>query len=352
MTDAKQNHAYIDTLRGLAILMVVLHHFAFVAKVRIPLLDVYGGLMGVQLFFVISGYLIARSAEASPLKNYAIARLARIFPAYWAIYLSVGFVMHGRHLDKIVQTPFPFVLNLLNLQQLDPVALLDFNVVGVSWTLTVEVIWYLLAPLMVLCWRGHRVLVLMALFLTSMGWTFLAEGGYLAHLYDARLDQVAAPLQRGQREMFIHSAFPAQLVHFGWGLAIYWYRIQLPRHMAVMAGLTGMLVLALMPQFLNKIPCSHVYSGFALALVFLAAKSLPGFHIPLMGSLGLVSYSVYLLHFPIIIYVFRRLDVGLLLQTLVTAGWVLALSYVSYRYIEKPSIRWGHKVSGRLLATA
>ena len=348
MTDARQTHAYLDALRGLAILMVVLHHFAAIAKTSIPLVGVYGGLVGVQLFFVISGYLIAKSADVSSIGRYAIARFARIFPAYWAVYLSIGLVIHWSTLGKVSQTPFPFILNLLNLQQLDPVALLDFNVIGVSWTLTVELIWYVLAPLVLVYCRGHRGWALIAILLVSVVWTLLADGGYLGWLFDARLGQVAAPLHLGHRELLINSAFPAHLVHFGWGLAIYWYRIQLSQNWAVLAGMAGLCGLALMPQFINKIPLSHVLSGFSVALVFLAAKSLPNVQIPVLGSLGLISYSVYLLHVPIIGFVCNRIEGGVLAQSMVAAGLVLVLSYVSYRLIELPFIGLGRRISTKL----
>src|SRR5690606_15470757 len=73
----------LDILRALAVLAVVAHHFSVYSGVPIPLLGEQGGGMGVQLFFLISGYLIVQSASKHSVGEYALARFFRIFPVYW-----------------------------------------------------------------------------------------------------------------------------------------------------------------------------------------------------------------------------------------------------------------------------
>ncbi len=133
---------------------VLVHHVHAHIGMGIPYLNTFGGLLGVQLFFVLSGYLIADSASRHPLGTYAWHRILRIFPAYWVAYLFVGFVGRRISWDQVQGDPTSFLLNMVNLQQLDPVALIEFDVLSVSWTLTIEVLWYLLAPLVV--WLGRK----------------------------------------------------------------------------------------------------------------------------------------------------------------------------------------------------
>lgn len=83
--------AYLDALRGFAILAVIFTHAAQIADVAGPLrtLSDLGG-RGVQLFFVISAFTIfltfdkAVATESAPVRNFFIRRLMRIVPVYWA----------------------------------------------------------------------------------------------------------------------------------------------------------------------------------------------------------------------------------------------------------------------------
>lgn len=61
---------------------LVIHHLNY-TDLQVPLFDTYGGLLDVQFFFVISGYLITESASKHAWKVYALHRFMRIFPAYW-----------------------------------------------------------------------------------------------------------------------------------------------------------------------------------------------------------------------------------------------------------------------------
>ena len=81
--------ASIDTLRALAIAAVVLFHADAHLAVRVPVLSASGGLLGVQLFFLVSGYLVSRSARHHFLRTYVIRRVLRIYPGYLAALLGV-----------------------------------------------------------------------------------------------------------------------------------------------------------------------------------------------------------------------------------------------------------------------
>jgi peptidoglycan/LPS O-acetylase OafA/YrhL len=74
--------ACIDTLRALAIAAVVLFHADAPLAVAVPVLSASGGLLGVQLFFLVSGYLVSASARRHSLRTYAIRRVLRIYPVH------------------------------------------------------------------------------------------------------------------------------------------------------------------------------------------------------------------------------------------------------------------------------
>src|SRR5688572_20278494 len=85
----------IDTLRALAVARVVAFHAAAHLGVRVPLLHASGGLLGVQLFFLVSGYLISASARHHTLRTYLLHRFFRIYPAYWTALLAVTALRHN-----------------------------------------------------------------------------------------------------------------------------------------------------------------------------------------------------------------------------------------------------------------
>ena len=68
----------IDGLRAIAVLSVILYH----AEALLP-----GGYVGVDVFFVISGYLITASRWSNSLGTFLVHRIARIFPAFFACLL-------------------------------------------------------------------------------------------------------------------------------------------------------------------------------------------------------------------------------------------------------------------------
>ena len=121
----------LDSLRGIAALMVCLFHF-----------DVFNnGGTGVDLFFIISGFVIFMSlANSSNIKGFWIARLIRLFPTYWLsilIAVIVSRVFTSYNLIPVSGTRF-YLGNILMLQPLFNTT----NLLGSYWTLYVELLFY------------------------------------------------------------------------------------------------------------------------------------------------------------------------------------------------------------------
>src|SRR5580692_12667601 len=74
----------LDSLRGIAAMAVVVNHYThwgpYVAR-RVPYF--WWGLQGVDLFFVISGFVILMTASHGTLRDFVISRASRLFPGYW-----------------------------------------------------------------------------------------------------------------------------------------------------------------------------------------------------------------------------------------------------------------------------
>jgi peptidoglycan/LPS O-acetylase OafA/YrhL len=138
--------ASLDGLRALAIVGVLWYHTTN-DLVFWPALN--RGFLGVDFFFVISGFLIVtlllrerRNSGGISLRNFYVRRSLRIFPAYWAMLLfvaSVAFLRPGQESDAI-KRDLPYAL--LYVSNMVPMA----SLLSITWSLSTEEQFYLIIP--------------------------------------------------------------------------------------------------------------------------------------------------------------------------------------------------------------
>jgi peptidoglycan/LPS O-acetylase OafA/YrhL len=150
----------LDLMRFVAALSVMLYHFTFHPAYlgrdtvgRFAVLQSFSkyGYLGVELFFLISGFVIFWSASGRSVAAYAASRVSRLLPSLWAAVAltSVVLAMTGRGAGivepKVLAANLALVAGPLGLPYVDTV----------YWTLLYEVKFYVLAGLLV--WAGRRV---------------------------------------------------------------------------------------------------------------------------------------------------------------------------------------------------
>jgi peptidoglycan/LPS O-acetylase OafA/YrhL len=142
----------LDLLRFFAAMMVVLFHYSFrgyaskgISPMPYPLLAPAAkyGYLGVDLFFLISGFVILMTASSGSLRKFVISRIVRLYPAFWAActltFLTIAAIGGGRYSASLSQ----YFINLTMLNGFVGVDPLD----GVYWTLLVEMKFYALVAL-------------------------------------------------------------------------------------------------------------------------------------------------------------------------------------------------------------
>ncbi|MET7653829.1 acyltransferase [Streptomyces sp. NPDC005486] len=216
----------LDGLRLLAALMVCFYHYAGkngeVAQswhqspsVKFPTLSQFAtyGSLGVQFFFLISGFVICMSSWGRSVGDFFRSRVARLYPAYWAAIVLV--TAAGLALP-VVASPLrsdEILTNLTMLQQPMGVP----RVLGVDWTLWVEVRFYALFALFVV-WRGvtyRRVVMFCCL------WTLAGVFARVADnpLTDKLVMRDHAPYFIGGLALYLIHRFGNSLLP--WGIVVF-----------------------------------------------------------------------------------------------------------------------------------
>jgi peptidoglycan/LPS O-acetylase OafA/YrhL len=300
----------LDGIRAIAILLVLAQH------INLPS-STLAGLVGVNLFFVLSGYLITslllREREQTgriDLRSFYERRIRRLIPALVAVLIATGVLMAilGRFGDYIPQA----VVSFFYVSDVAKAIGYDLGYVGHTWSLALEEQFYLLWPaLLIFLPRRFLAPVAIAGIVGAVALQFLlVPDNILAHFRpDVRADAVL------------------------WGCLIALVPVAVPRW-ATVVGLAGVIILSFSPfPWPHAIAVSSVLSAVVIAG---AATLAPMLSVRPLVRIGQISYGMYLWH---------AIPVGLLgAQT--AAGNVLAMAAVvvitigvalaSERWIEKP----------------
>lgn len=262
----------LDGLRGLAALTVFLTHWSQQVGIADDWLGIGGGTAGVSLFFALSGYLMATlygqsRPSADELRSFALRRFGRVAPLYLLIVIAC-FVL------TLLGVPAPFAIGKSILA--DHVLFIEGG--GVLWSVPVEMQFYLLFAVAWLLVGFNRPAIVLALL--AGAWIISATGTTSTIVY-----------------------FPSFLA----GIAVRF--LPVPRH-SLMAPLAlgTLLLLILYPTILEDMGIANAgYWNSPIRLLLCAAiiwAAAGASHSPLLANRGLtflgeISYSFYLLHWPV-----------------------------------------------------
>jgi len=175
MTRRRPRLAALDALRFVAAVAVMLFHYTAAEKLlwgnpsrlEFPTMNLVTryGYLGVQLFFVISGFVILMTAYGRGVEEFVASRISRLFPAYWVAVVGT-FVLHSFWHGDRDSTALQALVNLTMLQSAVDVP----SVQGAFWTLWVELKFYLLIGVFVLVGMTRRRVIAFALL-----WPLLAK---------------------------------------------------------------------------------------------------------------------------------------------------------------------------------
>ncbi|WP_248914081.1 acyltransferase family protein [Pseudomonas moorei] len=353
-------YAYIDAIRGLAIVLVVLVHASQSVKPSSSLLTwlMSEGARGVQLFYIASAITLCmswaarKSDECNPIRNFYIRRFFRIAPMF---YVAIaGFIYLNGTLPTYwapngIQWWF-IPITALFLHGFHPETI--NSVVPGGWSVAVEMTFYLIFPALMCVRRFSGLALILALCICLQqynGWMFL-------HVFDYGENQKYLVT-----DVFSFYNFISQVPVFIIGLMTYLFISQhkiLKRKYMVIGGAAFAMLLAEFWYQSQSLISHHVIAGclFALFTIFLAynpAKVLVNRVTVLFGKL---SFSMYLIHIAVLKIIgmlgltslFGEGDKDSILFFLVVLVISAGISWVTYHLIEKPGILLGRKLIVKL----
>jgi peptidoglycan/LPS O-acetylase OafA/YrhL len=338
----------LDGLRGLAILLVVVYHnFGFINVF-------FFGWLGVDLFFVLSGFLITdillkTVGKKDYLRNFYVRRMLRIFPLYYLCLILFLIVLPKTNLQFNVQYYidhqvwiWTYLQNWIYTFQ-NPG---QTNTLNHLWSLAVEEQFYLLWPLAVLFIRNTKYLLLfisliLAAVLGLRLWAWMHQVADLAYfnLFTfTRIDGICigcmiALLQRVNPN-FLKRYTTAIVLFFAFMNFVFFFVNRRYQFAFPYLALAGYTTFAMMFGLL----VNEAVTNKTKLVNFL-------FNIPVLKFFGKISYGFYIFHWPVYIllgpYLFpwvSKFVSGSLLQFTVSVLATLAavcISWLSYQYFEK-----------------
>jgi peptidoglycan/LPS O-acetylase OafA/YrhL len=315
----------LDGLRGLAALAVLGYHFSE------PL--AYYGLMGVELFFVISGFVILMTLERTrSLTDFAIGRAGRLYPAYWVSVAVAGLFLWLTH----QATAGLVLINATMLQDF----FLRRDIIDPYWTLAFELVFYVA---MAAIFRARQLPNVDRVALAWLAIMVLFRGAMLAGkgwgLYNNWTVQLLLMPQFGH--LFIAGMM---LYRINTG------RATLPTCLAL--GLAILYSLFGRPDWaqIEPIPYFLINAVFIVGVWAGSSGHAPVLATPALVGLGVCSYSLYLLHVPVQLlfaYFLGHLSKQLWFIALVVFPAAIGAAVVTRAYIERPVQLWVKKYSAR-----
>lgn len=352
---------YLDSLRGIAILGVILVHSAILTVQTGTVFHLaFTGQRGVQLFYMVSAFTLylsldSRKTESRPILNFFLRRFFRIAPLFYiAMFANLLISTHYPQNKHFANTGWRgILLGMFFLHGLRPDTIVTVVIGG--WSIAVETSFYVLLPMV------HRYIntVKKALLLFVVSATLLGA-----------ISRVLALLSPNSsvEQYFAFLWFPVEFPVFLLGILAYlaWKACIQRNAFCTQTWGTASLILIFASSMIYfacyPFTDEKLYASSFLFLPLILALAIHPW--PLLVNrftryIGKISYSMYLIHFfvlALVDWLFVRLHLtsfvagkplGFLLATLLVFGISVPICVLSWRFVEQPGIRLGRSLIKR-----
>jgi len=322
----------IDGLRAIAVLSVLLFHF------HVPFFD--GGYIGVDVFFVISGYLITGiitqqlSSQTFSFVQFYLRRIRRLFPALLAVitfcYLTSFVLLSPNDFERFSGATVTSIISLSNFFFFFESGYFDadsyLKPLLHTWSLAVEEQFYLIWPLLLFLFRKKPLFIIVLISITSLVFSLISIEKYpSANFY----------------------LMPFRIFEFGLGAITYWLPQLNKSNKSIeplaIAGMALIIYSIIVFDEATAFPSVNALYPCIGALLLINSRNSQTIGCLLRSRvathLGKISYSLYLVHWPIVVF-YKYITVSTtnhfsVLEILLLILTTYALALLLNKYIEK-----------------
>jgi peptidoglycan/LPS O-acetylase OafA/YrhL len=354
-----KKYAYIDALRGIAVLGTLMVHCSIYDKGINDFGDLFKritfmGSTGVQLFFMMSAitlfmsYDLKKGLEQNKILNFYLRRFFRIAPLFYAAAVFYLFLIGtgprywlGNESSisfwNIIST-FSFT-NSINPYWIN-------SIVEGGWSIAIEMVFYLIFPLLFVWINSFN----RALWLLNI--SLIISSVFFHYMYNHPMIQ-----EKEIWNAFCYFSFPSQLPVFMLGINIYFIlkeKINIIDYYKINGRAFFVLGLILMSHVITPHLQDHILMSFAFFIIILIfsqsnSKILINNVICWIGKL---SFSMYLIHFSILFLMWKLNILDLINSQMINFGirytiliiLTSLVAYLTYRFIELPGVNLGKKI--------
>lgn len=332
-----KKYKYIDALRGVAILLVIMVH----CSQRFDLPPLINQLMqigpkGVQLFFIISAFTLflsinkRREKEKFYVFNFFLRRFFRIAPLYY-----LGIIYFGLTNDLFQGNYFPEVItNILFVHGISPY--LIFSIVPGGWSITVEMMFYLLVPFL-----SKKIKT------ANQALNFLLISYVFSLIFRVILLKINSVVDVELMNRFLYSNLINQLPVFALGFLSYFIIIKKDFCLNIYSLFISLSILIAHLIWGGFLTNTIIYSITWFFLIYiLSVKEFKILVNTFFISLGKISYSAYLIHFAVLglvdkLIIYSDYNFVFIFTAVIVSTFML--SRISYIIIEIPFMKLGKK---------
>ena len=314
-----------DIVRFLAITLVFTLHFSSSAIRNSNLIFDFDNSyikyfgFGVNLFFTLSAFLMAYNLDSPDVKpnNYLVRRIKRILPTHVLIFIILFLI--GASLGQSIE----IIRFISGIFLIDQVFFKDFNIINpIIWSLEVELQFYLLIYLLLLIRKKLGIII-----------KPYAAGIFMLLIFLFFLN------------LFENRSLLNYSIYFSFGFFLYEIEKKIPLIKSLIFDLFFLASIIAVPFILDSgltITIKHLFSALFIGIIIFSSKRIKFlrkiFVNKIILSIGLSSYSFYLLHFALLEgylrFISPILKFNLYIDYIVIYTLVSFFSYLSYKFIE------------------
>jgi len=319
----------LNSLRGLAAIIVFITHFSDITQWFEGALGGGSGAYGVMLFFMLSGFLMShlyskKAFNKTTVKHYFLARAARVVPLYLAVVL-------GSYI--FTSLDFPLLYDIANVNVLIGHLLFLYGE-SVLWSIPPEVHFYFV------------FIIFWALAKNRLGYIYIVSIAVMILLFLTNFPRISSEIN-GIPYNFFNTIRSLPYFFIGVIFGLNYSTLTIPNYLKSYGFVLTLCLIPLLYPAFSPVTSDAKYRmwlSYEVLLVMASVFFAIVFFVPdnnrvlanrVGDLLGKISYSLYLLHMPIILLV-NKLSVSVELKLFISLLASIMVAFVSYTYFEKP----------------